>query len=251
MTNNPKGQRNKRTGGPKYPPNYPRMSTLHPRDEAVKSAQDASIFVEDYLLKHPNVLKNEMNDEKLMHIRKSISSIAHSYWDNLHFFEREKPSRLRSETKALRKSATTLLERCTEYPQDFRVELRDEFTSKSDFRDRPTSFDAVVYHLESLVKACNFIIAKPVQRGAPRNVHIAEAVEDCATLWTEITGERFSKTIDAAREMKDRNTGVQKLGFTSPSPQFVWEIISRIDPAVSFEQVRSAISKMKPNQTKK
>jgi hypothetical protein len=211
----------------------------------VKGADDATVFVENYVKKRSDNLQYQVNDEKLEHIRARVASIAHSYWDDLHFFERESPSKLKNETQALRKSAAALYERCAEYPQSFRVVLRDEFTSKSDFRDKPTSFSEIVYHLESLVKACDFVIAKPVPRGAPRNVHIAEAVEDCATLWTEVTGERFSKTIDAANEMEDSSTGPQQLGFTSPSPQFVWELISRIDPGVTFEQVRSAISKMK------
>ena len=100
--------------------------------------------------------------------------------------------------------------------------------------------------LVRLAEACNEVGPIVGTRGDRERTDIACAAADAATLWSELSGKRFSKNLSTSKKIQNAEYPWE-LEFDSAGPQFVRETIRALDPSVTFAEVRTALAKLPVN----
>lgn len=96
------------------------------------------------------------------------------------------------------------------------------------------AYDVSVYDiLRNNLTILNRLVAKRNRRSREKIPHIKLAAVECAQLYKAITAKEITKT----KPLLDGN-------FTTTSGQFIWEVMSAIDPTITKENIGTAIDSL-------
>jgi hypothetical protein len=98
--------------------------------------------------------------------------------------------------------------------------------------------------LEELALASDSKVS--AKRGKRQKKHITNLTRNLVSLWCK-AGQDFKKNFRRAK-------GKNGLEFDSPGPQFVWRIMSAMDPSITIDEARAALKRIdskKPQKSEK
>jgi hypothetical protein len=243
MSRKPIRRLNKRAKRPDLPISYGRMTTMMGDEQSLVGANRAFAEIDELLLPKAHYQNIRSNPESIEAIREKLADISRGYWDDRHIYEQPSLAERRNILGRVEKTSIKLREVLNSVPVPFKVDLKNQMSPGPLSRNPATNIKCVLHHLDNIIEACNALNSDTGEKGAPAKIHIANAVERCASLWQEITGEKFNKNLQLGQD-KDPATGEIIKILVAPSPEFVRRVVLAIDPRLSENEILSAISTM-------
>lgn len=176
----------------------------------------------------------------------ALLDVAHLYWFERRVYERKSNAEFNAELVKIENAVVQLQDSLSNAPPFVRnqlnVWLRTSFQSDSNWLGFPQESDAKtpLRKIENAVKvlasACTKSVTKDGRRGARPKNHITKAIAHLVELWRGLERD-FEWRFDTAKGSASRPAPQ----FIGKGPQFVWRLMSVIDPDLRIGEVRSAL----------
>ncbi|CAJ0882956.1 hypothetical protein AMST5_03385 [freshwater sediment metagenome] len=229
-----------------------KLRPLHPSKRALEGAQRA---FERLQRDYSSLLAKSGKREDLSKAQsdldhpayRQILDIAHTYWFEHRVYDRKPREDFITELAKIRKATAELSVALANAPPAvlglLRPALKRQFSGNpvwSGLSEKSSNLSEekkVALVLEALAAACEESPLPKDQRGAREKKHITKATVALVSFWRNCGGV-FAKSLQTARG-RDRSRE-----FVSEGPQFVWHILSAIDPELAISEVRTALQKV-------
>jgi hypothetical protein len=188
-----------------------------------------------------------------METYQQLLNIAHVYWFDRRVYGRKSREEFNAELEKIQKASAELSDALANAPHtvlgSLSYPLQRQFTENPiwpGLAERSSSLSElkkVSLVLEGLTVACKKSLLSKDGPGAREKKHVTRATSALVSFW-RTSGYVFKKILETAPGQYD------PLEFTSDGPQFVWRILSAIDPVLTIGEVRSALKKVGCDQPK-
>jgi len=176
----------------------------------------------------------------------ALLDVAHLYWFERRVYERKSNAELNVELVKIETAVAQLQDSLSNAPPFVRnqlnVSLRTSFQSDPNWLGYPQESDAktplqkIENAVEVLATACTRSVAKDRRRGARPKNHIIKATANLVELWRRLERD-FEWRFDTA----NGSCSQPAPQFIGKGSQFVWRLMSVIDPDLRIGEVRSAL----------
>ena len=152
------------------------------------------------------------------------------------------PEFYREPVVGIQQAAEHLLKQIHDAPREavWALAERARRTIDMELRDRSPTTPSFESLLVKFIEACREAAQIEGKRGDRGRPDLVCAALGMAKLWSELSGQRFSKSVATTKEIPS-STRPDELEFDFPGSQFIRELLPAFDPDIGFAQVRTAI----------
>jgi hypothetical protein len=240
------------------------MRPLVPENGALEAATAASGILISYypdiaasLVEglHGNIEPAEGDAEPTHPAYLRLRDITHTYWFERRVYKRKSTAEFNAELTKIQKALANLQTTLSHAPQFVRGRLdrllwfhshghKIWLLRQAHEFDTKTLLQWIEIVLNELATACKKCVEEGGRPGARPKSHVTNAAAGLVELWRR-AGKDFEWRFDSAK-----GTGSPRaLEFVGTGPQFVWRLMSVIDPDLSIGEVRSVLKNLSRKQS--
>jgi hypothetical protein len=174
-----------------------------------------------------------------------LQHAATTYWLERRIYNRKSPTEFNEELDKIRNASVNLRHTLSNAPPFVRGALDDRLKLRLVLQTQvqvctKSQVEKIETVLKQLATDCQGL-KEPTRRGARPKRHIANAVADLVELWSR-AGKVFEWRFDRAKGDGRRTE------FVSKGAQFVWRLMSAIDPDLEIGEVSKALKELSLRQ---
>jgi hypothetical protein len=200
---------------------------------------------------HGNIEPAEGDDAEPTHpAYLALRDITHTYWFERRVYDRKSTAEFNAELTKIQKAIANLETTLSRAPQFVRGRLNVQLQFRSQVGKnwllrRPQEFHTETFLqwiqivLNELATACKKSVEEGRRPGARPKSHVSNAAAGLVELWRR-AGIDFEWRFDSAKGIGSPSA----LEFVGTGPQFVWRLMSVIDPDLSIGEVRSVLKNL-------
>jgi hypothetical protein len=213
----------------------PRMEPIIPEPAAREGAERA-VDVLAKLIEEQNISAPPDSLEE------RLGNISEDYWHNRRWYERITLIDVKNTIKPMQKSNNRLIKLLSERPNYLNFIRLGERSILSPVKKEPSDLEVLREKLKQLSGVWKELSKLRGQASRRKEAHIQNAVDQLATLWSEVTGEEVARSYRPDPE--DPGPGGRDK-FKAVGPRSVQFLMQAIDPEATFAQIRTALERPK------
>lgn len=233
----------------------PFQQKMRPLNPTKRAREGANSAFERMQLEYPSLLPEPSRNSNSTGVQgnlddpvyRQIVEIAHTYWFEHRVYERKSSDEFNTELKKIQKAAADLSDVFASAPPAvlglLGPALQRQFSGNpiwpglAEQSSNLSEEKKVTLVIEGLAAACKRSFIPKSPPGAREKKHLIKATDALVSIWRN-SGRDFKKSLQPA----PGHGGSYE--FTSEGPQFVWRILSAIDPELRIGEVKSALQKI-------
>jgi hypothetical protein len=238
---------------------FDRMRPLLPEQDAIEAARTAfEILNSEYPdivasmgIGYPRNGESATKEVEPTHpAYLALRDITHTHWFERRVYERKSTAEFNAELAKIQKAIAILETTLSRAPQFVRGRLNVQLQFRSQVGKnwllrRPQEFDTKTFLqwiqivLNELATACKKGVEESGRSGARPKSHLTNAAAELVALWRQ-AGKDFEWRFDSAKGIGSPSA----LEFVGKGSQFVWRLMSVIDPDLSIGEVSSVLKNL-------